>query len=257
MRKPDSLQTRLSALNAKAVSAQAQSPLDFDWGQPVLLPFWLSRRHAASAVTHFYRGELATADMCHRIANRLNLSMARDFLDLQARDEQRHANLYSHYMEKLGGPDKRPSKVGRVYELAAAWQGTPEAIILAYHGILEGESMRLQQEIDKWLPCPLFKDISVVVARDEARHIAFGRLYLQEALPTISQRERKQIFAWIRSLWFVAVRGAIGHFAPPGVLLARGGLSRWMALEWQKRLNDLEALRLFTPEERQEFTDSC
>ena len=257
MSKSDSFESRLAALTAKTVAAQGQSELDFDWDRPVELPLWLPRRRAASAIMHFHVGELATASMCSQIRDRMDIALGRDFLEAQALDELRHAHLYSLYLDKLGGPDPRPSSVGHAYDQAASWQGPPQAIILAFHGILEGESMRLQQAIDKWLPCPLFKEISTVIARDEARHIAFGRLYLQETLPSLSRTERLNIFRWIRTLWFDAVRGAISHFAPPGMVQAYGGLAGWMANEWQERVDDMEALHLFAPDERPEFAGTC
>ena len=247
---------RLAGLTVKSLAAQRQSPQDIDWDRPAALPFWMPRRLAASAITHFYKGELATANMCTLLRDRLGLEGTGDFLDLQTLDEQRHAALYTTYIDRLGGFDRRPSNVDRAYERAMAWRGAPQAIILAFHGVLEGESMRLQQEIDKWLPCPLFKDISSSIARDEARHIAFGRLYLQESLPALPRTERLEIFRWIRELWFDAVRGAIGRFAPPGILMTFGGVSGWMANEWEERLDDLETFRLFQPLERQEFLTS-
>jgi len=257
MRKSDSFESRLAALTAKTVAAQSQSPRDFDWDRPVRLPLWLPRRLAASAMTHFQSGELATAKICARIRHRPDMSPGRDFLEMQVLDEQRHAHLYSLYLDRLGGPDKRPSGVGRAYDRAASWQGAPQAIILAFHGILEGESMRLQQVIDKWLPCPLFREISAVIARDEARHIAFGRLYLQETLPSLSRTERLRIFRWIRALWFEAAGDAIPHFAPPGMVQIYGGLAGWMANEWRERVDDMQALHLFAPGERLEFAGTC
>jgi hypothetical protein len=238
MKNTDSLEGRLAALTAKTVAAQSQSPLDADWDRPIKLPVWFPKRMAASAITHFHAGELATAGMCDRIRYHPDMSIGRDFLELQALDERSHARLYSLYADRLGGPDRRPSVIGGVYDRALSWQGAPQAIILAYHGILEGESMRLQQAIDKWLPCPLFKEISAVIARDEARHIAFGKLFLRETLPSLSRTERLEIFHWIRGLWFEAVRGAISHFAPPGMVLAYGGLASWMASEWRERVDD-------------------
>ena len=257
MSKPDSFESRLAALTAKIAAAQHQSPLDFDWARPIKLPLWLPRRLAASAITHFQLGELATASMCNQLRNRLDFSLGRDFLDLQALDELRHARLYGFYLDKLGGPDPKPSRIARAYDRAASWQGAPQAIILAFHGILEGESMRLQQIIDKWLPCPLFKEFSALIARDEARHIAFGRLYLRETLPSLPQPERLRIFRWIRALWFKTVRSAISHFAPPGMVQAYGGLGGWMANEWRERVDDMEALHLFAREERPDFLGTC
>lgn len=257
MRKTDSFERRIAALTAKTEAAQHQSPLDFDWDRPVRLPFWLPKRVAASAITHFQLGELATASTCRQIRDCMDIPFGRDFLALQALDEARHARLYGLYLDKLGGPGQRSTRVGRAYDQAASWRGPPQAIILAFHGILEGESLRLQQAIDKWLPCPLFKEISAAIARDEARHIAFGRLYLRETLPSLPRTERLEMFRWIRALWFEAVGDAITHFAPPGMVRASGGLAGWMDAEWEERVDDMAALHLFGADERAEFVATC
>ena len=257
MRKSDSFAFRLAALTTKIVTAQNQSYRKFDWESPIKLPIWLPPKLAASAITHFLKGELATAAMCRQMRDRLGISMGGHFLELQALDEQRHARLYSLYLDKLGGPDPRPSLLADTYERATAWQGPPQAIILAYHGVLERESMRLQQVIDKWLPCPLFRDLSAAIAQDEARHIAFGRLYLGETLPSLPKTERLNIYRWIQALWFDAVRATISHYAPPGMTQVYGGLSGWMANEWQERMDDMETLSLIGPGERHEFAGTC
>jgi hypothetical protein len=257
MGKTDSIEHRLVALTAKMEAAQHQNPLDFDWSRPIKLPFWLPKRVAASAITRFQVGELATANVCHQIRDHMDISVGRDFLDMQARDEQRHAHLYGLYLDKLGGPDQRSTSVGRAYDQAASWQGAQQAIILAFHGVLEGESMRLQQAVDRWLPCPLFKEISAVIAQDEARHVAFGRLYLRETLPSLPRSERLEIFQWIRALWFATVRDALSQFAPPAMMRAYGGLAGWMDAKWQDRIDDLEAMRLFDRDEREEFMAAC
>jgi hypothetical protein len=247
---------RIAALAAKAAAVQSGGPPDIDWSRPPSLPVWLPRRLAARAVTQYHRGEIATARACETLRYRLALPAARDFLRIQATDERRHATLYDAYLGKIGGPRPRSLSIEETYEKALAWQGAPEAIILAFHAILEGESLRLQQVIDKWLPCPLFREISAVINRDEARHIAFGRIYLREALPYLPRGERLAIFAWARDLWFDAVRDAIADFAPPGLFRAGGGWKRWLATEWEERLGDLRDLNLFAGEEREIFIRS-
>ena len=229
------------------------SHLDFDWDQPAVLPFWLPRSPAASAISQFYHGEIATAQMCRRIRSRMDGPATGAFLDAQADDEQRHARIFLAYLEKIGGPDPRPPAIAKQFEKAIAWQGAPAAVILAFHAILEGESLRLQQAIERWLPCPLFKEISAAVARDEARHIAFGKIYLRETLPHLPREERLEIYCWTRDLWFGAIRNAVERFAPPGFFRPAGGFRCWAAAEWRERLDDLENLHLFAPEERRDF----
>jgi hypothetical protein len=211
---------------------------------------------AAEAISQIHHGELATARICTDLQSRVPSSAARDCLAAQVEDEQRHARLYNRYFEKLGGRRHGPSAMEGLYHQAASWRGAPEGTILVCHTIFEGESLQLQKSVDTWMPCPLFRDLSAVVARDEARHVAFGRIYLQEALPHLPLVERLDLFRWIRQLWFDAVQEAVDRFAPPGRLALHGGRRRWMRKEWLEQLDALEALHLFGPEERQDFVGS-
>ncbi len=247
------LESRLLILVAKMQAAQKQSHLDFDWQMPAQIPFWLSKRLASAAVNHLHQGEVATARMCRQIRNQIENETARTFLDLQRQDECRHARIYRSYFEKIGGTDPKPNEVQKLYEKALSWRGAPEAIILAFHVVLEGEFLQLQREVDRWLPCPLFKQISAVIARDEARHVAFGKTYLKASLPHLPLQERQQIYGWLKELWSVGIRSAMQQFAPPGFISLSNRLGHWMDKEWLERLDELEAAGLFIPDEKPMF----
>ena len=247
---------KLTALSLKALKAQSKPGDTIDWTRPAAPPRWMPTRLAATAVSQFHFGEIATARMCTDIRVRIASPAARDCLAAQAEDEQRHARIYGRYLEKLGGPDAGRPAIESLYDKAASWRGAPEGTILACHILFEGESLQLQNAIGTWMPCPLFKDISAIIAKDEARHVAFGRIYLREALPHVPRLERLALFHWIRQLWFDAVQEAVDGFAPPGLLALHGGRARWIQKEWRERLEVLESLQLFTPVERQEFLTS-
>ncbi len=247
---------KLAALSEKALKAQSKPDETIDWRQPAAPPCWMPNRLAAAAISRFHHGEITTAQLCEDIRGRIASPAARDCLEAQADDEHRHALIYGRYLDKLGGPDRRPSTVEGLYGKVAAWRGAPEGSILVCHVIFEGESLQLQNSVDKWMPCPLFKEISAVIAKDEARHVAFGRVYLRAALPHLPRAERLALFRWIRDLWFEAVRDTVDRFAPPGLLALYGGKTRWIQDEWCERLDTLESLNLFSPEERRDFITS-
>ena len=244
---------RLATLSKKAEAARASAPDSIDWQRPAAPPHWMSKRLAVTAVSQFHYGEIATARLCDKIRNHVALAGARDCLEAQAEDERRHARIYARYLDKLGGPDRRHLAIEGLYGKAESWRGAPEGLILACHMLFEGEALQLQRAIDTWMPCPLFKDISALIARDEARHVAFGRIYLREALPHLPRSERLALFRWMRELWFQAIRTAVNQFAPPGLLALHGRRNRWIRKEWEERLGELEELTLFSRTERREF----
>ena len=54
-------------------------------------------------------------------------------------------------------------------------------------------------------------------------------------------------------------RGARRHFtlATPGMVKAYEGLAGWMDAKWREQVDDMEALCLFTHDERPEFASTC
>ena len=250
---PRSNDDRRQTLLEKGRAAQVQSHLDFDWQRPVNIPFWLPNAVAAGAVSQFHFGEGATARMCRQLRPLLPEQAAKEFLETQALDEDRHARIFSAYLDKLGGARPVSGPMQDLYDEALSWKGAPEAIMVAFHIILEGEALRLCHGIDGGMPCPLFRDLSAVVARDEARHVAWGKLYLRDVLPTMPQRERLEIYRWARALWYRAARVMAGRYSVLGVLGGRDRFAAWMERKWFERLDDLQSAGLFTAGERDMF----
>lgn len=251
----DDARDPIADLLRKGRLAQEQSEDDIDWDRRPRRPIWLSEPAAIWAVSQLRHGELRTAAMCRAVAPAVDERAAAEFLDTQARDEDRHARIYARYLGKLNNAAVKPpdGALDRAYESALDWRGAPEAVLLAYSVILEGEALRIQRSAETWLPCPIFRDLSAIVARDEARHVAFGKHYLRTRLPALPQAARLEMFVWARDLWFAAARGVTNEITPP--LLRASGLAaeRWLARKWGERMQDLEAAGLFGPDERALF----
>ena len=251
--RPKTGDERRLALLQKGRAAQSQSHTDFDWDRPTKIPFWLPKSIAVSAVSQFHYGEGATARMCRQLRPHLPDLAAQEFLETQALDEDRHARIFHAYLDKLGGLRPVSAPMQDLYDEALSWTGAPEAIMVAFHIILEGEALRLCHGIDAWMPCPLFRDLSAVVARDEARHVAWGKLYLRDALPNMARKERLDIYIWARALWFRAATTMAGKYSTLGILGTRDRFAAWMERKWYDRLDDLQSAGLFTAEERADF----
>ena len=246
---------QIDELLRKGELAQTQQDSDFDWERNVRIPLWMTKRMAIWAVSQFQHGELATARMCRAIRDDVGSAAARAFLETQHLDERRHARIYGRYLGKLGGAVTPSAVLENCYEQALAWQGPSQAIMLAFHVILEGESIRLQKSVDTWMTCPLFKEISAVIARDEARHVAFGKIYLRETLPELPRRQRLAIYLWLRDLWLSGATAVINRIMPMG-LLGQRTVRGFMASGWQERLRDLGRAGLLSDEERPLFLAS-
>lgn len=198
---------------------------------------------AARIAEQFLAGEKLTARACARLQHLVPLAEARDCLAQQSEDELRHAELYDRY---LGG--RRPASgesalLGLVAQRIDAWRGPPEAVMLALHVILEGEALALQDTARRFTQCTRFAALSRVIARDEARHVAFGQHYLPAALAQLTPGERRNIHAWLKVLWFDALEHLPRSLPLPGIagpLIAHWSHRRWA--DWQPQLAALGLL---------------
>lgn len=231
--------TRLIRLTEKGRRAQTQSVDDFDWSQKHGVPFWLPNRVAGWVVSQFLHGEQATAEMCRMVAPRLDNNAAFAFLEMQRLDELRHAAIYARYLDKIGGVRPAPSYLRVGYQAARDWDGPVEGVLLAYHVLLEGESLILQHDVARWLPCPLFNQMAAVIARDEARHVAFGKLWLRQALPTRSAEEHALIHCWLRGLWFDTIGTMVSHLKPFDFVNGPKPWRQWLVENWALREREL------------------
>ena len=236
------LDTQLRALAIKGAAASAEHPA-LDWEQPrPALSLW-QKPVACGIVNQFIGGEEATARLCAAVAPRIALETARDCLGVQVEDERRHADIYRRYLQRLGG---RPAQQGLLDEAvtrALSWRGAPEAALLAFHVVVEGEALAFQDQARNRIPDPLFDEMSRQIAKDEVRHVAFGRLYLAQSLPHLPLRERIEIYFWLRDLWFDGTtRLASGSL---GKVIATALPRRWMQRRWEHWYDALEATGLF------------
>jgi len=206
------------------------------------------RRVIRWIVSQFLAGELATAAFCERMAKHVSDVQAREFLTLQGMDERRHAALYRWYLECLDLTPAPSLSISKCYDAALSPSTHPLAAILAFHVILERDNLRLQSIAETWFGCRVYSEMGTRIRRDEARHVAFGRLYLQERLPLLPLTERQEIYRWVRGLWFEAGREILANCLVPGP-------ADWLLekTQWPSRIRDLELAGLFSGEEREEF----
>jgi hypothetical protein len=235
---------RLAALVANGRDGQ-WSAASIDWRAPVVVPAWFPRRVYVAAVSQLYHGELATAEACRRLLDATPASdaEARACLELQIRDEVRHAEVYGAYLARLGDIAPREPAVTALLEGGRGWRDPELGMVLAYHVLLEGEALRIQHGFATWLPCPLFGALNARIAVDEARHVGFGKIYLPARLAAMSAEERRDLFLWVRDLWRDCAVPIMERFRVPGVMTARI-CRRWLESRWRRQARDFAAIGL-------------
>lgn len=244
MTRKDNSVARLYRLAQSARSGQWNLERDIDWSRRPRLPFWMRRAQARKALSQLYHGELATSRLCEALLadSTEDRYEVRSCLGLQLQDERRHAAAYQRYLEALGGID--PLDDGLQRALTAARRGPFGNLgaMLAYHVVIEGELLRLHGVLAQFVPCPLLRDINRLVGHDEARHVAFGKIYLPEAVQALSEDERRALYAWLEGLWQDAANSALNkHRANLAIATF---FRRWLGGGWARHAKALNTLGL-------------
>ena len=173
------------------------------------------------------------------------------FVESQGRDEARHAAMYAHYLARLGDVAPMDPALAAALEGALEWResiATPiPAMMVAFNIVLEGEAVRLHGAAARAFPCPLLRRIAATVARDEARHTAFGRLYLSRVLAGLGLEERRAIYLGVRALWRDVARPSAAD--RPGGAILRRAWRGYMAARWRGHCRTFERIGLIRPGE--------
>ena len=240
---------RLARLAANAREGQWSLEDAIDWHQEPRCPFWMTQTQVRKAVSQLYHGEVATSRLCARLIAALEDPDARACLEWQHADELRHAEAYRRYLERLGGPLPVDANLERA--LAGALQGPGGLLgaMVAFHIVVEGEALRVHDALARFLPCPLLRRINKLVSKDEARHVAFGRIYLKSALAALPRRAREDLLSWVRGLWSDCTGAALAEGRRNSRVLTRF-LGLWLRGGWSRHAGALRQIGLTAEAQR-------
>ncbi len=238
----------LDRLLDKAERGQWHVDEAIDWDLPPAPPNWISRKYFVSVISHLRAGEEATVGICRRLRRHVPEPAAHRLLDLQIADERRHASVYETYLARLGDSVAVDESFVEALESGNAWNGCWLGPMVAYHIVVEGEALRLQKELCQAFACPLFGALATRIAQDEARHVAFGRIYLDPKLAALPRDQRIDIYRWVRATWWDCAGAAFGRWSL-GRWLARGELEE----RWARQVDALVDVGLIAVDERDQF----
>lgn len=205
---------QMEALIAKAEAAAWPADDAPFWSTQAVRPRHIPRAKYRAMVSQIYHGECTTLAVCKRLIDEIPDPLAVRFLAIQAEEEHRHALMFERYLEPLGGVAPVDPGLGGAFARTLNWDGPWQAMAVAVNVILEAETIRLLLRSPHLFSCPKLKTIIDVVTRDEARHLAFGRLFIRPHLETLSAEERRRIYLWVLSLWRECI------YTPRGGVLA-------------------------------------
>lgn len=145
--------------------------------------------HMLSQITHGEQGALMTAaTITHSVPD----YDAKLYSASQTMDEARHVEVYERYVNKIA--IAYPITEGLKATIDAALKsGHYIKIMIGMNMIIESLALAAFHNIRQQTSCPLLKDLVGYVLQDEARHVAFGNVYLSHAISGLHEDEREDI----------------------------------------------------------------
>ncbi len=158
----------------------------------------LARRHAAGWLySQFLHSEQFALVGVGRVCAAASDLESKMFAATQLMDEARHVEAFNRYIK---------TKIMLRYPYAPALRSLLEQVIsearwdfgvLAGHVMVENMALVTHAQHRERMGDPLARALSAYVARDEARHVAFGRLLLRQYYPQLTQRELREREAFV------------------------------------------------------------
>ena len=151
-----------------------------------------TRRHMqAWTMSQFMQGEQAALICAAKIVQQVPDLDAKFYASTQVMDEARHVEAYKKFLQKLGLAYPMTGPLQTLVDQAlrdSRWDMT----YLAMQVVIEGLALAAFGNIREISRNQLTQQVNAYVMQDESRHVAFGRLTLQEYYPQLTQAERDE-----------------------------------------------------------------
>ena len=151
-----------------------------------------TRRHMqAWTMSQFMQGEQAALICAAKIVQQVPDLDAKFYASTQVMDEARHVEAYKKFLQKLGLAYPMTGPLQTLVDQAlrdSRWDMT----YLAMQVVIEGLALAAFGNIREISRNRLTQQVNAYVMQDESRHVAFGRLTLQEYYPQLTQAERDE-----------------------------------------------------------------
>jgi hypothetical protein len=239
---PDSL----ARLYARAAETQwiAHRDLDWDaphdvdqvstWGEEMAIvartSYWrgldpaivagFQKRLAFVHLSNFLHGEQAALAVAGQLVGAVPEMRAKLYAASQTMDEARHVDAFSRYLARFGKPLPPSRAVRLVIDRTLAASDWLQKLV-GMQIVVEGLALFRFREMLIHNREPLLQQLLTYVARDEARHHAYGITYLQAMVPGLSPAARAEledfVFETVRTFIAPENQNALEMFLASGI----------------------------------------
>ena len=215
----DSEVEELRRLYVKAAEAQWVAERDLDWDRPIdqvalartplgisfpveETSYWrslseetvweLKKRMAGFRLSNFLHGEQGALMVAAQLVSAVPHTDAKFYAATQTMDEARHVEVFARYIEKLDMV--RPIAPNLKHVLDSTLQtGDWLKKLVGMQIVVEGLALYSFRDMRNLTEEPVLKEVLTSVARDEARHHAYGMQYVERCAPLLGTREREEL----------------------------------------------------------------
>jgi len=147
---------------------------------------------AAHRLSQFLHGEQGALMVAAALVHAVPDYEGKLYAATQTMDEARHVEVFERYIRKLALVYPISPALKRLIDLtlrADHWV----KIAIGMNMVVEGLALGAFHNMRRATSCELLREVIEYVLRDEARHVAFGNVYVQHALSQMHPDDREDI----------------------------------------------------------------
>ncbi len=152
----------------------------------------IARRGSAWMLSNFLHGEQGALMVAAQLVNAVPHMDGKFYAATQTLDEARHVEVFAKYIELLDRVHPIAPSLKTVLDKTLAHESWLFKCI-GMQIVVEGLALFTFRDMRDTTEEPLLKRLLTYVARDEARHTAYGIKYLGAVVPTLSDAEQAEL----------------------------------------------------------------
>jgi para-aminobenzoate N-oxygenase AurF len=176
----------------------------------------------AQLLSQFLHGEQGALMTSALITHAVPDNGAKFYAATQTMDEARHVEVYAKYCDKIAIVYPM-SKWLKLLIDQTLQSDKYQKVMIGMNMIVEGLALGAFNNMYQTTSCPLLKDLTFNVLRDEARHVSFGHYFLGSTLMDMHEDEREECadFAYEAVMHMLSTRnnGSSEENTDPGFLM--------------------------------------
>jgi hypothetical protein len=161
-----------------------------------------SAHFAAQLLSQFLHGEQGALMTAAAVTHAVPDYDAKLYSATQTMDEARHVEVYDRYIKKVAITYPMSPWLRELID-ATLSSGSYVKIMIGMNMVVEGLALAAFHNMRRQTTCPLLRNLTELVLRDESRHVAFGNVYLTKVISEMHQDDREDAAQFA----FEAVKG--------------------------------------------------